>query len=166
MIEYKTQLKIQSYLDGELSEREARQLSELLARDRDAAALLQELRQTHQILSVYEPAPLPESRDFYWSKIRREIVRLEAVPLEPAPISVFTALRRLLVPATAVAIVAVVSVIAVLQSDTEVRIAAETAVTDSDSFTYHDFSSGTTLVWLPYPADNELADNSGAGSID
>ena len=34
----------------------------------------------------------------------------------------------------------------------------ETALADSGAFTYHDYSAGATLVWLSYPAEDEVAD--------
>jgi hypothetical protein len=33
----------------------------------------------------------------------------------------------------------------------------ETAMASSDAFTYRDYSTGVTLVWLPFPAENDLA---------
>jgi hypothetical protein len=42
----------------------------------------------------------------------------------------------------------------------------ETAVEDSGTFTYHDHAAGVTLVWLSYPADNEVADNDDPNSLD
>ena len=56
-----------------------------LARDREAAALLEELRNTRAALAGFEAeVRLPESREFFWSKIEREIQRLEAPAPRPA----------------------------------------------------------------------------------
>jgi len=78
----KAQLKLQAYLDGELPEGEARELATGLAQDQEAAALLAELRQTRDAIAGSEQVrALPESREFYWSKIQRAIERAEA----PAP---------------------------------------------------------------------------------
>lgn len=167
MIEYDTQLNIQSWLDGELPESDARKIKDLVTRDQDAAALLNELRQTKQSLATFEAGiALPESADFYWSKIRRDIERLAPAEVQSVPVSFFAALSRLLVPASAVALVAIVGVIAALQSEGASGVGAETALADSGSFTYRDYASGTTLVWLSYPAENEVADNGGAASFD
>src|SRR6267378_6728212 len=77
-MDYDAQLKLQAYLDGELPEAEAREVANWLARDREAAALHTELRNTRQALVGFEVGvELPESREFFWSKIRREIHRLE-----------------------------------------------------------------------------------------
>ena len=42
----------------------------------------------------------------------------------------------------------------------------ETALADAGAFTYRDYAAGTTLVWLSYPAENELADDDEMGTID
>ena len=108
MMEYNQQLKLQAYLDGELPEAEAREVANWLARDREAVALLTELRNTRQALAGFEAGfRVPESEDFYWSKIRREIERLEPVeaPVRPA-IPWFKRLRGLLIPAAAAAVLA------------------------------------------------------------
>src|SRR5438874_12013740 len=80
-MKHEEQLKLQAYLDGELSGREARAVAKLVALDARAQTLLAELRFTKASLAVNEPEiKLPESREFYWSKIEREIQRLETVP--------------------------------------------------------------------------------------
>ena len=82
MMDYEAQLKLQSYLDGELPENEAREVANWLGRDPEAVALFTELDQTGKALAGFqEDLSLPESRDFYWSKIRREIQREQAPPV-------------------------------------------------------------------------------------
>ena len=69
-------LKLQAFLDGELPEDEAREVSSLLARDADAAALHRELKNTRAAVVNFErPIQVPETREFYWSKISKEIER-------------------------------------------------------------------------------------------
>ena len=107
-MDLETQLKVQAYLDGELSEAEAREVANLLARNREALTLHTELRNTRKALVGSEiGVELPESREFFWSKIEREIQRLE--PSDPAPVPVpwFTRLRRLLIVGVAAAICSV-----------------------------------------------------------
>jgi len=157
-MDYDAQLKLQSYLDGELPEPEAREVANLLAQDREAVALFAELRNTRQAFVGLEVGvALPESREFFWSKIEREIERQEQA--EPAPRSspMFAAWRRFLMPAGAVAALAMAALIG-LFSDSQGP-THQMAVADPSAFTYHDFSAGTTLVWLSYPAENEFADN-------
>ncbi len=157
-MDYDAQLKLQSYLDGELPESEAREMANWLAQDREAVALFAELRNIRQALVGSEVGvALPESREFFWSKIEREIYRLEKSEPAPRPSSVFAAWRRFLMPAGGVAALAIAAFIGLFggwQGPTH-----EMAVADPGAFTYHDFSAGTTLVWLTYPAENEFADN-------
>src|SRR5882672_8845347 len=115
-MDYETQLDLQAFLDGELPEKKAREMAALVARDTEARDLLAELRHTRQALSQFEPIrALPESREFYWSKIEQAIGREELQPSR-APVSWFAALRRFLVPAGAVAALAFCVIIAVVQS--------------------------------------------------
>jgi len=77
------ELKIQALLDGELAEGEAREIQQLLASDQEAQALFAELKTTKSYLAANEPEmALPETREFFWSKIQREIDR--PVPAQAA----------------------------------------------------------------------------------
>ncbi len=169
MMEYEEQLKLQAYLDGELPEREAQQIAKRVTAEPEAAALLTELRQTRQAVAMFEQElKLPESRDFFWSKIERELRRAEAQP-EPAVAPIvpwLVQLRRWLVPAAGVALVAVVSLLSIRETGTPSRSHIETALADSGAVTYHDYNNGATLVWLPYPAENDIADPDDWSSID
>src|SRR5438067_6752859 len=111
-MEYDAQLKLQSYLDGELPEAEAREVANWLARDREAMALFGELRNTRQAFVGLEVGvELPESREFFWSKVEREIRRQEQPEPVARPSSLLSAWRRFLVPAGAVAALAVAAMI-------------------------------------------------------
>ena len=155
------QLKLQAYLDGELSSGEAQAVRDLLTTDAGARDLLVELTNTRDVVVAHEAAiKLPESREFYWSKIQREIGRLES----PQPVAAATGWlatwRRWLLPVSALALAALAAVIIVPQQGLGRHAGeAEFALTDDgSSFTYRDYASGTTLVWLPYAAENEFAD--------
>src|SRR5690242_11198744 len=94
-----SQIKLQAFMDGELPESEAREVAGWLARNQEAALLLQELRHTRQSLKGHDASiKLPESREFFWSKIEREIHRQEqtAPAIAPAPKASFW--LRFLVP--------------------------------------------------------------------
>lgn len=151
------QLKLQAFIDGELPEKEAREISAWLAQDEEANALSRELRNTRQALKGSEAnVRLPESREFYWSKIQREIERSERAPALAPRSSVFQTLRRFLVPASALAAVALIGIIAVKQFQPTPLAGSpdnEMTVADSGAFTYHDYANGTTLVWVSYPAE-------------
>ena len=155
MMDREAQLKLQAFVDGELPEAEARGVASRLAQDAEATALLQELRNTRQAFKQSEPdVKLPESREFYWSKIQREIERRAVDPEPRQSESVWRLWRRILVPTSVVALLAMVVLTGVQQGfwgapgpDTEMTLA------DSGTFTYHDFANGTTLVWVSYPAE-------------
>ena len=158
MMDYDTQLKIQAYLDGELPETEAREIANLLARDRQAVALHTELRNTRAALTGHEIGlELPESREFFWSKIQREIDRLEPAEAVAPRHSFFSGWRKILIPAGALAaIVLAVTIVGPQLGSWQSAGTAQAAVlADSSAFTYHDYEKGTTLVWLPYPAEDE-----------
>lgn len=73
------ELELQAYLDGELSGSDAARVGERLAQDPEARRLISELSWTRSVLASHEPEmTLPESREFYWSKIEKAITRTEA----------------------------------------------------------------------------------------
>jgi len=156
MMDFEKQLKLQAYLDGELPEGERRAVESSLAQDAEAVALLAELQHTNAALAVFEgEIKLPESREFFWSKIEREIRRQEPAPQREAQPSWLSGWRRLFVPASAVA--ALVLLLVSLKSNPSGSGAGTgivAAFADDKAFTYRDQSQGTTLVWLSYAADD------------
>src|SRR6266536_3491712 len=79
MINHETELRLQAYLDGELSEAEAKGIADLLRCDAGAQTLYQELRIAKSLLAGNElERKLPEPPEFYWSKIQRHIERMES----------------------------------------------------------------------------------------
>ncbi len=166
MMEYQDQLKLQAYLDGELSEAEAREVANWLARDQGAASLLTELRQTRKALTGFEAGiRLPESREFFWSKVKRDIERQELpAPEAPARTPLLALLRRLLLPTTAVATAAIAAVLLLRPAPTATAIpGVELTSNDSAAFSYHDYSAGVTLVW--FSGENNLVDQDEFGSV-
>jgi anti-sigma factor RsiW len=162
-MDYDAQLKLQAWLDGELPEPDTREMAKRLERDAEAAALAQELRNTQQALAGLEAdLRLPESREFFWSKIERELRRLETPGPERASSPLLARWRRFLVPASGIALVAIVGLLA-LQQGGGLRLSGgtemETTLADTGAFTYRDYSAGATLVWLSYPAEDEAADD-------
>jgi anti-sigma factor RsiW len=167
---WEAQLKLQAWLDGELPEAEAGEVAKWLERDPEAAALLAELRQTRAALTGFEEGiQLPEAREFFWSKIEREIEREEMRSAEPVPAPFYARWRRFLTPATAVALLVIAGLVAVRQNGSPVLLGGaemETALADTGAFTYRDYSAGATLVWLSYPAENESADDDEMGTVE
>jgi len=157
------QLKLQAYLDGELPSGESKALAELLANDSKAQGLLAELTHTRDAIAAHEAEiKVPATREFYWSGIRREIERRERVPGAKAQeVSIFAMLRRMLVPASGIAAVLLAVMLAGHQFYSPggaFQAEAETTFEDSGAYTYRDYASGTTLVWMDYPAENDFAE--------
>lgn len=163
------QLKLQAFLDGELPEDEAREVAAWVARDSEAKALHAELKNTRRAIKESEPrVQLPESREFYWSKIQRQIERLEPVTPKPVKTSPLSAVWKLLVPLSAVAVFVIAGLLTFHgAAPAHPRHFAETevAAADSGAFTYRDYSAGMTLVWLPFPAENDLAHKTSGTTI-
>ncbi len=145
-----------------MSRHEAREILELLAEDSEARALFAELKNTRGALREFESEiKLPETREFYWSKIQREIQRLEQPKAADVPISIFAAWRRVFVPVSLVVALVITCVLFVAQLEPSPRPntpAVEALLADSSAMTYRDQETGTTLVWLSYPAQNDFPD--------
>lgn len=167
MINFEDQLRLQAYLDGELPEAELRRVAEWLEKDQEAALLLAELRQTSQVMAGFEEGmQLPESREFYWSKIERQIRHPVATSAARDRGGVWgVRLRRVLVPLTGLALVALAALIATKGSRAE-TVPMETSLADSGAMVYHDYSARATFVWLSYPAENEVIENDDLDSFD
>jgi anti-sigma factor RsiW len=161
------QLKLQSFLDGELPEREAREILAWAQRDSAAASLLAELKNTRAAMIKSKPhLSVPESREFFWSKIEREIERLEPQQSSAPSVSIFASLRRFLLPASAIATVVIAGMIAhfnfpnnapktVVENMAEADApSVETTLANYDATTYRDASEGTTLVWFSSTDDS------------
>src|SRR3954467_4785574 len=108
-MDFDAQLKLQAYLDGELPEAEARDVAKWLAKDQEAVLLLGELRNTRQAMASLEAGVrVPESREFFWSKIEREIGRLEQPQRVEQKRPFIFRLQRFLVPLSGALALAVV----------------------------------------------------------
>jgi anti-sigma factor RsiW len=161
------QLKLQAFFDGELPERDAREMAAWLAQDTDATALFTELKNTRNALKGSEQeVKVPESREFYWSKIKREIER--AAPASaPAPkASLFTWVRRALMSLGAVAMLVLAGFITFHQfAGGQRAVAVNSMLADAGAFTYRDEAQGMTVVWLSYPAENKFAQKSSGDTL-
>jgi len=158
------QLKLLAYVDGELPSREVAEVEALLAGDAEARALVAELRNTSAALVGHESGvKLPESGDFYWSKIKREIEREESAERPVPKASLAAWFWRSLIPAGALALVCGL----VLRSGTvEAEPELETASDDVGAYTFHSQESGLTTVWI-YNRDqgSESTASAGADSV-
>ncbi|MBA4146824.1 MAG: hypothetical protein H0X66_01830 [Verrucomicrobia bacterium] len=151
---HEQQLQLQAYLDGELSDRESRKVTDLLASNEEARNLFSELQFTRTALVENEPEfKLPESREFFWSKIQREIRQTEAAPVPTAAgVSVFAWLQRYLMPVSVVAVLAVIGIFAMSKSQpTQTAYAfgeIEALNGDMDSITFRSEAERMTVIYL------------------
>lgn len=148
-----TKLRVQAYLDNEASESESRHVAALVDHDPEARALCAELGEIRTILRHNElELKLPESREFYWSKIERAI-RDQAVP---APTEKLTGRYpwwvRVFAPAAGVAFlfVAALSVLKMTHGPSDVTYLheIETPLPDTTSMSFYSASEGMTVVWV------------------
>jgi hypothetical protein len=148
------ELKLQAWLDGELSAPEARRISEEIAGDAEAGRLVTELKSIKTTLAGNEmPLTVPETRDFYWSKIERGIQRQARSPRavqDPGQ----PAWLRWLSPLAGFAALACMLLLAVKPLTPPTFDEISSTGEGMEAVTYHDQSAGMTVVWL---ADTEQA---------
>lgn len=171
MINQDLQLKLQAYLDGELADREAAEVRNLVARDAEAQALLAELTNTNAAFKVFEAeCRVPESREFYWSKIQREIERQEQLETAlPVPAqSWFAWLRGHFRPLSGVALACCILGIVTFRSGGQVAQTSqlELASDEMGAYTFRDHNERMTMVWIyDKGADSEFTDSAGLASV-
>jgi anti-sigma factor RsiW len=160
-MDFETELKLQAFLDGELSETEARATAKLLAQDQEATLLLGELRNTRQALKGSEAiVQLPESREFYWSKISRQIEGLGRPERAEQKPSFILRLQRFLVPLSGAVAVTVLLAIALLNGGSGAALGeTELANEDMGAITFRSDSEGITTVWLYNRGESEFTDD-------
>jgi anti-sigma factor RsiW len=147
-MKHELQLKIQAWLDGEASDRDTARLAEWIARDAEAGALAAELKSARGAMAGNElPAATPDSREFYWSKIERQIQREASAPRQ-APVPWFARWRKFVLPVTGVAALVFVLTFAVRQAQQPTFDEISTTDQGMDAVTFHDQSAGMTVVWL------------------
>jgi anti-sigma factor RsiW len=145
-------IKLQAYLDGELSPRDAREVTVLIEKDAEARALYAELQQTSLALKANElERRLPESREFFWSKIEREIERLDAQPASPATPWWLAFLRRNLAAVSGVGVATALLVLGAFQmnwvSPDQLEV-IDNPLDDSSSLSFRSESQKMTVVWI------------------
>ena len=147
-------LKYQAYVDGELPDAEARQVALALEQDAEARALVDELRGAKELLAGNElDVTLPETREFYWNRIQREIERLEAQPAglsdDGGWLALFGGWRRFLAPLAGVAVIAFLAMAAVrFYNPTPIDHLAEIENLADESTSYSFRSDNMFVVWV------------------
>ena len=151
MINQDFQLKVQAYLDGELSAAEAAKMAKRVAGDKEAQSLLEALRGINATLAGHEAeCKLPESREFFWSKIEREIERQSHVARPVVAGSWLARLQRHFLPLSGLAIVmCLLGVVAIHSGKVAGQFGEmELASDDMGAYTFRDQQQQMTMVWL------------------
>jgi anti-sigma factor RsiW len=156
------ELRLQAYLDGELPEPEAKKVEGLLGADAHASALYTELRQTRLLLKENEPEwRLPESREFFWGKIEREISRLESPQTRSTLPWWLAFVRRHIASISGVGVAAALALTAALQMQwvsPNLLEEIENPLGDTSSFSFRSESQKMTVVWISNPAASAPAE--------
>lgn len=153
MINLETKLKLQAYLDQELSDPDSREMAEWLERDPEARALCAELEGTKALLEAGEvELKLPESREFYWSKIERAIGREAAAPSVREPSAGRAWWVRFLAPVAGAAVVLATGLAIVKLATAPTAMSylheIETPLEDTSAISFHSQSPAMTVVWV------------------
>jgi anti-sigma factor RsiW len=163
------ELKLQAFLDGELSEREAREVAAAIEADPEARKLFAELKTTASALRDNEPQlTVPESREFYWSKIEKAIECSEPEPVAPM-LSFWIGLRRIMVPAAGVALVLFLGIASLRMNSTDSLghlAEVENLSEHMSSFSFRSQSHNMFVVWLHENADHQAAGESEAADLE
>ncbi len=148
-------LKIQAYLDGELSSNERQEVETLLARDPELQALKAELSFVTRAFKDSDPVmQVPASREFYFSQIERRIAAAESAPktLSVEAGSRFAGwLRQALLPLSGVAAACLMLVLSLREGPLPAlsfHEETESPLDETAAVTFRSESEKVTIVWV------------------
>ncbi len=170
------QLKLQAWVDGELTADDSRAVQAMVSSDPEAAAMAAELKTTRSWVAANEPArAVPASREFYWSQIRRSIEQAERSETVSSAggVSVFlAALRRFMIPASGLALVMLVAALSVkFFSPTSLEeavqmIEVENLSDDMSSISYRSHADKMFVVYVYAKDQSAPAEEGESESVD
>ena len=159
MKENEIELKIQALVDGELTEFEAGKLRDRIKNDIRLQILHERLTQMKDLISTHEmPRVLPESSDFYWSKIAQEIEVGGSDAQSSAQSLGMKWVFRRLAPLLGIASVALIITLQgpnlpdlgiVLDHNHELELLAD----EIDVMTFNSADDSLSVVWIDYSMD-------------
>lgn len=150
-------IKLQAYLDGELSGSERLAMERLLAQDPELRALRQELDMVKDAIRGAEPVvTVPASREFYWSQIERRLDRVEAETAAEAKATWSWSgwMRRVLLPLSGTAVAGLVLMLSLRDgalpgvSVASLHEETESPLEETSAVTFRSESEKVTVVWL------------------
>jgi anti-sigma factor RsiW len=158
-MKHRLELKLQAWVDGELPAADAEQMRRLACADPAAARLAAELQSIKTAFAGDgQTVAVPETREFYWSKIERQIQREGADRRAPGPWWA-ERLRRWLAPLAGTAALAAVLVVGLYQFKPQEEAFNQVAGT-MDAMqprTFHDGPSGISFVVFHETAQPSMA---------
>jgi anti-sigma factor RsiW len=149
---HEEKLHLQAYLDNELTRAESQRAAAWLVRDPEAKRLYQELQATRDLLHENELAvALPESHDFYWSKIEKAIRSAKSEAGSAPEISKSPIWLRWFIPVASTAVL-VAALMGVLNRPNPHAMTAlhelDSISDESSTFTFNSEKDGVTVVWV------------------
>jgi hypothetical protein len=155
-------LKLQAYVDGQLTRHEAEAMATLLTRDDQQRALRDELQSIKAwVRDSQVERPVPETREFYWSRIHRSIAAGSAERARGVGVGTLAWWLRWLVPASAAALLCVYWLVPMdrgtgSEEGLLVGHEIETPLAETTSFAFRSESAGMTVVWVETRALHNL----------
>src|SRR5688500_5599804 len=143
-----SKLRLQAYLNNEVSSAEGREIASWIARDAEAKALYEELKATKSMLAPENElaVSVPDSREFYWSKIAREIERVDREPArEYAPRPWWI---RILAPVAGAAALAVFVFTSISTNPAVTAVHQERSDLENGTITFRSKDNSMTLIWI------------------
>lgn len=161
MMTLEQQLKIQAYIDGELSRREAKKVEALIASDPEARRLFEELKFASTAIRENEPEiKMPLSRELFWNRIAQQINQSE-----PDPIPLLDYIKQIIrvafgrkywvpVTATIIAVIGIFLLKDVIKPIEDYLVVVETPSDDVGSYSFRAQSEKMFVVWI-YNKENK-----------
>lgn len=163
------ELKLQAYVDGELSAQETAVVHERLSRDAVGQSLVTELRNTKAALAENETElKFPESREFFWSKVQEEIERQDRAPASVLRVNWITWVRHHLVSVGGAALLTCLMAVMLLHGRGAGPLGEMDMASDEmGTYTYRDQQAKMTLVWFYDKSDDsEFTEPAAIASMD
>jgi len=160
------QLDLQAYLDGELSSKDAREVAARIEIDPEASALHTQMQQTSALLKGNEvDRRLPQTREFFWSQIERQISREEQRGTTSAPWWL-EFLRRHVGAVSGVGVAAALVILGAVQLNLvsgDLLEEIDNPLDETTSFSFRSESQKMTVVWIANPSSKKAEDEPDPG---
>ena len=160
------QLDLQAYLDGELSSKDAREVAARIESDPEVRALHTELQQTSALLKGNEiDRRLPQTREFFWSQIERQISREEQHVTASVPWWL-EFLRRHVGAVSGVGVAAALVILGAVQLNLvsgDLLEEIDNPLDETTSFSFRSESQKMTIVWIANPSSKKAEDEPDPG---